>query len=199
MVKSYSHIKIIGLTGSIATGKTTICSMFKALNIPVFEADSIVHKALKTNNIIEKVQKEFPSVIIAGEVNREKLSEIVFSDVALLEKLEKILHPEVAKERDNFIHLEQEKNTSIVVLDIPLLFETGDEKICDAVVVASVSKEIQIQRLLDRGMDIEKINFLQNRQLSDEIKRKKADFIVETGGTLADTEKQVRDFLQSFL
>ncbi|MHA1539329.1 MAG: dephospho-CoA kinase [Alphaproteobacteria bacterium] len=197
MVKSYSHAKIIGLTGSIASGKTTICGMFKPFNIPIFDADKIVHNLLTKKEIISKIEKQFPEALIEKSVDRKKLGEIVFLDPKNLKKLEEILHPAVAKARDEFIRLEKEKQSPFLLLDIPLLFETGSDQICDVVIVASVSKENQESRLKKRGLSSERIKAIQTRQFSDAEKCQKADVVIDTNGTLEQTEMQIKKFLES--
>ncbi|MCC7305044.1 MAG: dephospho-CoA kinase [Alphaproteobacteria bacterium] len=183
---------VIGLTGSIGMGKSMAATMLESLRIPVHEADEAVHELLKPGaKGALAVGKAFPYFTYpqiygrktksgARAINRKKLGEIVFADKRKREKLEKILHPLVRESQNEFIR--RHKNAKVIVLDIPLLFETGGEKTVDAVIVVSAPYNVQRQRVLARpGMSEKKFQAILERQLPDSEKRARADYIVHTG------------------
>jgi dephospho-CoA kinase len=176
-------MKIVGLTGSIAMGKTDTARLFAEQGIPVFESDAAVHKLYaKGGQAVAAVSRLVPEAVIAGKVDRHRLTLALLENPALLEKLEAAVHPLVREELRKFLEKERIRKPPFVVVDIPLLFETGREKEFDAVVVVSAPAEIQRKRALARpGMTDEKLNLILSRQIPDAQKRANADYVVETG------------------
>ena len=188
---------IIGLTGSIGMGKTETARIFSNLGIPVYDADASVHKIYESGNIgALAIKKLFPEAISAdGSVDRTILSSIVVGNKTNIKKLEEIIHP-LLKE-DRLVFFEKNKNKKIVVLDIPLLLETKGESQVDYVVVVSTSKNIQKQRVLARSnMTEDKFEKLLLSQMPNEIKCKKADFVIDTSISIDDAKKQVLNILK---
>ena len=175
---------IIGITGSIGMGKSTIALMLKFLKIPIHDSDNIVKLLLKENLlIIDKIKKNWPSCIINVEkkeiINKEELAKIIFDNKKEKVKLEKIIHPYVVNNRNSFIN--KNKNKMIIGLDVPLLYETNTDKICNYVFLASASKKIQKIRVLKRSnMNMKKFNKINDIQLSDLKKKKKNPIIITT-------------------
>jgi dephospho-CoA kinase len=185
----------IALTGSIGMGKSTVAGMFERFGIPVFDADAIV-RALQGpgGELVESIEQHFPGTTGPEGVDRDSLSAKVIRDPEKLARLEAIVHPAVHRERAKFLLDNQDRPA--LLFEIPLLYETGGGEAFDKVVVVSTSPEIQRERVLSRkGMTEEKLHALLARQMSDEEKRKRADFVVDTGGDLSTTERQVRDIL----
>jgi len=191
-------MKIIGLTGSIAMGKSETSKMFAAQNIPVFDSDAAVHKLLGQNGAaVEKVGRRFPGAVTEGKIDRQRLGQDVFEDDGALKALENILHPMVKNLRDEFLSDAQSNNQPIVVFDIPLLFEKGYEKECDFIVVVSAAESVQRKRALERpGMTEGRFLSILSNQMPDEEKRRRADFIVQTDMGLDYAEKQVANILK---
>lgn len=186
---------IIGLTGSIGTGKTTTAGMFRDLGVPVNDADQVVHDLYK-NEAVEPVAAAFPAAVKNGEVDRKALSDLLSSDPTLFKTLEAIVHPLVRKKEVEFIERHAQAGTDIVLLDIPLLFETAGTGRVDVIVVVTCSPEIQRQRVLSRpGMTAEKFEMILSRQVPDAEKRRRADYIVDTSHGLDSAKKQVSDLL----
>ena len=174
---------IIGLTGSIATGKTTIARMFHSEGVPVHDADSAVHDLLSAKGAASApVGEMFPEAVRPdGGIDRPTLGKLVFEDGPLRQKLEQILHPLVRAERDEWLASQRTAKAPFVVLDVPLLFETGGEKDCDVTLVVSCSPYLQRLRALQRpNMTEERLNAILNLQMPDDLKRQKADFIIPT-------------------
>jgi dephospho-CoA kinase len=185
----------IALTGSIGMGKSTVAKMFERASVPVFDADAVV-RALQGpgGGLVAKIGELFPGCVRCGTLDRECLAEIVLADHEKLAALERIVHPAVREAREAFIA--QHGNAPALIFEIPLLFETGGEKEFDKVVVVSAPSEVQRARVLERpGMTFEKFQSILARQMPDDEKRRKADFVVETGTDLSTTESQVRDIL----
>lgn len=177
-------MKIIGLTGSIAMGKTHTARIFAEEGIPVFDADAVVHAFYqpggKAVNIVRSLS---PAAIVGDAVDRQRLSAAIIKDEGLLRRLEAAIHPLVREEQAHFLERERRKGSPIVVVDVPLLFETCRENEFDSIVVVSAPPEIQRQRALARpGMTPEKFDLILSRQMPDHEKRAQADFVVETGG-----------------
>lgn len=192
---------VLGLTGSIAMGKSTAAAMFRRLGVPVYDADRAVHRLLgKGGAAVSPVAGAFPGVVVEGEVDRRLLAARVFGDAAALRELEGILHPLVARERRRFLRAARRHGRRLVVLDIPLLFETGGERDCDAVAVVSAPASLQYARLLRRpGMSPERIAGIMRRQMPDEEKRRRADFIIPTGLGKASSYAMIRDIVAKLL
>ena len=186
---------IIGLTGSIAMGKTQTARLFAAEGVPVHDSDAVIHKLYgKSGAAVARIAEVFPGAVRDGAVDRAALSAEVAGDREGLKKLEALVHPLVAAERQAF--LAGAKGEAIVVLDIPLLFETGADAQMDALVVASAPAEVQRARALSRhGMSVEKFESLLARQLPDVEKRAKAHFVVVTDQGMDHARDQVRMIL----
>ena len=185
----------IALTGSIGMGKSTVAAMFERAGIPVFDADSFVRTLQgRGGALVDVIGERFPGTVRDGVLDRDKLASIVLVDPLKLSELEGIVHPAVHAARVDFF--QQHEDAPALVFDIPLLFETGDEKDFDKVVTVSAPADVQRARVLARtGMSVEKLDSILNRQIPDEEKRARADFVIDTGGDLSTTEAQVRDIL----
>ncbi len=174
---------ILGLTGSIGMGKTVAARAFRREGLPVHDSDAAVHKLMgKRGAAVGLIEDAFPGVARDGAVDRAALGKRVFGDDAALKRLEAILHPMVRARSDDFLKLHARLGTAAVVLDIPLLFETGNENRCDAVAVVSAPYRVQRQRVLARpGMTEERFQGVLEHQISDQLKRRAADFVIFTG------------------
>ena len=174
---------ILGLTGSIGMGKSTAANMFRAMGVPVHDADATVHGLLANEGRVRAaIEARFVGVVQSGDIDRQALGAAVFGDPAARRDLEAILHPRVRLASQKFLRRHQLLNTDLVVLDILLLYETGGEARVDAVVVVSAPAFLQRRRVLARpGMDADKFAGILASQLPDREKRHRADFVVETG------------------
>ena len=181
----------LGLTGSIGMGKSTVAAMFATRGVPVFDADTVVHHLQGAGGrLVAAIEAAFPGTSGAQGVDRAALGEAALGDPAALKRLEAIVHPAVAAERSAF--LAANADAPLVLLDIPLLFETGGEGQVDKVAVVSAPAEVQRERVLARsGMTAERFTAILARQMPDAEKRARADFVIDTGGPLAETEAQV--------
>jgi len=190
---------LIGLTGSIGMGKTTTAAMFRELGVPVYSADEAVHR-LYRERAVPLIAEAFPGTVRDGAVDRGALAARVLGNPEALARLEAIVHPLVREEEAAFIEEARLSGATIAVLDIPLLFETGGEERVDHVVVVSARPEIQRRRVLARaGMTQEKLEGLLSRQMPDEEKRRRADFIVDTGNGMDAARADVRAIVAAFL
>lgn len=181
---------ILGLTGSIAMGKSTTAQMFRDFGVPVNDADEVVHE-LYRGEAVAPVEAAFPGTTKDGEVDRAELSRQLMKAPGRLPELEAIVHPLVRKKEQEF--LTKNAAAPFVVLDIPLLFETGAEKRVDRVVVVTCSAELQRERALKRpGMTEEKLAMILARQVPDSEKRKRADYIIDTSDSFDVTRSQVK-------
>ena len=194
-------MKVIGLTGSIAMGKSEAARMFAALKIPVFDSDAAVHALYeKGGDAVEAVGKAFPEAIEQGAVDRVALSRVLAAKPQRLAELEAIVHPLVRRVQERFLDERRKDGTALVVLDIPLLFETGRQAEFDAIVVVSAPAEIQRERALARpGMTAEKLETILGHQMPDAEKRKRADFIVDSSKGLDHARAQVRAIVESMI
>lgn len=185
----------IGLTGSIGMGKTETTKIFANLGIPVFDSDAAVHRLLGQGGAaVDAVEASFPDVKKGKKIDRELLGQIVFGDDKALTKLEKILHPLVSEKRKEFI---RKQKGDIVLSDIPLLFEKGYEDEFDYIIVVSAPHDVQKQRVLSRpNMTEDRLNDILAKQLPDNLKRAKADFIIQTDRGLDYARHQVEDILK---
>ena len=185
----------IALTGSIGMGKSTVARMFERAGIPVFDADAEVRRLQSPGGaLVEPIAARFPDTVEEGVIDREKLAQRVLEDPLRLAELENIVHPAVRAAREEFI--DAHRGAPALLFEIPLLFETGGEADFDKVVVVSAPRDVQSMRVLSRaGMTEEKLNSILDRQLPDEEKRRRADFVIDTGTDLSTTESQVRDIL----
>lgn len=187
----------VGLTGSIGMGKSTTAAMFRAAGIPVYDADAAVGDLyVKGGAAVAPLEATFPGVTRDGAVDREALRERVLGNDAAMAKLNAVVHPLLGKDRVEFYARAQASGTDMVVLDIPLLFETGGERNMDAVVVVSAPADVQRARVLARpGMNPERLVAILARQMPDAEKRARADFVVDTGAGLKAAEDQVRGII----
>lgn len=186
---------ILGLTGSIGMGKSTTAKLFIEAGVPVYDADAAVHQ-LYEGEASPVIEAAFPGTTANGKVDRAKLSARVVQDPVAIKQLEQIVHPMLGASRQKFFADAEAAGAPIVVLDIPLLFETGGEKRVDAVVVVTTSPELQRERVLARGtMDAAKLEAIIAKQMPDAEKRKRADFIVDTSHGLDPVRARIRDIL----
>jgi dephospho-CoA kinase len=186
---------VLCLTGSLGMGKSTAAKFFAEAGVPVHDSDAVVH-ALYSGEAVPLIEQAFPGSTTGGKIDRAKLAAMVLHDDAALTRLEAIVHPLVSASRDQFLADAQARGTSIVLLDVPLLFETDGHCRCDAVVVVSAPAEIQHQRALERpGMTEEKLTALLAKQMPDAEKRSRADFILDSSQNFDHTRAQVRDIL----
>ena len=188
---------IVGLTGSIGMGKSTVAKMFADAGVAVFDADAAVHRLQgKQGALVPAIEAAFPGTTCANGVDRQKLGAAVFGDEAQLKLLESIIHPAVALERKTFF--DSRIGDDIIVFDIPLLFEKGGVASVDAIVVVSASADIQRARVLARpGMTKDKLMKIIGLQTPDAEKRARADYVIDTIGDLSDTRAQVQKILQN--
>lgn len=185
----------VGLTGSIGMGKSTTADFFRAEGVAVNDADAVVHD-LYRNEAVKPVGEHFPGSVENGEINRAELSRQLAGNPAKFRELEAIVHPLVRAREKAFLEKARQARAPVAVLDVPLLFETGGEGRVDAIVVVTCDAEIQRQRVLARpGMTEEKFQLILNRQMPDAEKRRRADFIVDTGQGLEAAHAQVRHIL----
>lgn len=190
---------ILGLTGSIGMGKSTTAKLFADEGVPVHDADAAVH-ALYEGKAVPLIEAEFPGTTAGGKVNRQKLGAMVVGNHEALKRLEAIVHPLVAEARDHFLTKARLDGASVAVLDIPLLFEVGADKLVDAVVVVSAAPHVQRQRVLERpGMSTEKFEALLLKQMPDAEKRRRADFIVDSSHGIEPARQQVREILEKIV
>lgn len=185
------HPFILGLTGSIGMGKSTVAAMLRELGIPVFDADAAVHELQGPGGaLLPMIEAAFPGTTGPQGVNRTKLGEAVFGDAEKLKQLEAIVHPAVGAMRAGF--LADHANAPLIVFDIPLLFEKGGFAMIDAVAVVSAPAEAQRERVLARpGMTAEKFAHILAIQVPDADKRARADYVIDTGRTPAETRAEV--------
>ncbi len=189
--------KIIGLTGSIGMGKSTVADMFEAAGVPVFDADAQV-RAMQGpgGELLPAIEEEIPGSTGLDGLDREMVGKIVFGDPDALARLEAIVHPAVAAKREAF--LIEHIGAPLVLFDIPLLFEKGGHELVDHVVVVSAPAEVQRERVLARaGMTSEKFADILELQVPDAEKRARADHIIDTGCALEETETQVRKLIET--
>lgn len=193
------NMRILGLTGSIGMGKSTAAAMLRSLGLPVHDADAVVHTLLaQGGKAVAAVENTFPGVIKDGAVDRKTLGGKVFGNQIELNRLETILHPLVRRAEHDFLQTCRQKGHDVVVLDIPLLYETGGEKRCDGVVVVTAPQFLQTQRVMKRpGMTSERFRQILANQMPDAEKQRRADWVVDTGlgrrPTLAALVRIVRE------
>jgi dephospho-CoA kinase len=185
---------VLCLTGSVAMGKTTAARFFAEAGVPVHDSDAVVH-ALYEGEAVPAIERAFPGSTANGKVDRGKLAAMVLNDSAALQRLEAIVHPLVSASRDRFVA--EQHGVPVVLFDVPLLFETGLDRGCEAVVVVSAPPEVQRRRAFERpGMTDEKFAALVAKQMPDAEKRRRADFVVDSSGDFAHTRAQVHDILR---
>jgi dephospho-CoA kinase len=182
---------IVGLTGSIGMGKSTAAERFRHNGIAVFDADACVHE-LYSGRAIALIEEAFPGTTSNGRVDRQKLASALLEDREGFKRLENIVHPLVREEERKFLHQQAEKGAAIAVLEVPLLFESGADALVDAVVVVSADSETQAARVMQRpGMTREKMQKFLSLQMPDAEKRARADFVVDTSGSLSQSRAQL--------
>jgi len=187
---------VICLTGSLGMGKSRSAGFFAEAGVPVHDSDAVVH-ALYEGEAVAAIEQAFPGATAAGKVDRAKLAAMVLGNDAALARLEAIVHPMVAAARDRFLVEAQARGAKVVLLDVPLLFETKGERHCDAVVVVSAPAEVQRQRAFERpGMTEEKFAALLAKQMPDAEKRRRADFIVDSSQGFDHARDQVQEILR---
>lgn len=188
---------VVGLTGSIAMGKSTAAALFAAEGVGLFDSDAAVH-ALYRGAGAAAIETAFPGVVREGAVDRDRLAQMAVGDGAALARLEAIVHPRVAEARREFVARAAAGGARLVVVDIPLLFESGADKTVDVIVVVSASADAQRARALKRaGMTAERFEALLAKQTPDSEKRRRAHFVIDANGGLDATRLQVRGFLRS--
>jgi dephospho-CoA kinase len=190
-------VVVIGLTGSIGMGKSTMARFFAEAGVPVHDADLTVHR-LYAGKAAPMIEAEFPGVTDTGGVDRDKLAKRVLDNPEALRRLEGIIHPLVRCEEVRFLEEAERAGAPIAILDIPLLFETGADRRVDAVVVVTAPADIQRARAFERaGMTEEKFRALLSKQMPDADKRRRADFVVDTSQGFDSTRQQVRAILSA--
>lgn len=189
----------LGLTGSIAMGKSTTTGFFRNLGIPVYDADAAVHDIYQSDGV-EVIRQQFPGAIIDGKVDRVSLSKLVMGDPENLKILENMIHPLVREREQKFLQDAQSKNHKLVVMDIPLLFETKGQNRVDKILVVTAPSAIQKQRALARpNMSEAKLNAILSRQITDAVKRKKADYVIDTSFGMIAVQNQVKALVKKLV
>jgi dephospho-CoA kinase len=187
---------VLCLTGSLGMGKSTAAKFFAAAGMPVHDSDAVVH-ALYEGEAVPLIETAFPGSTTDGKIDRGKLAAMVLNDNAALARLEAIVHPLVFASREKFLVAARARGAAVVVLDVPLLFETGADCLCDAVVVVSAPADIQRRRALERpGMTEDKFAAILRQQMPDAEKRRRADFILDSSQSFDHTRTQIADILQ---
>ena len=188
-------MKILGLTGSIGMGKSTTAKLFAEAGVPVYDADATVHRVYQ-GEAATAIEAAFPGTTSDGKVDRARLSATVVHDPAAIQRLEQIVHPMLRSYHQKFLEDAEQAGAPVVVMDVPLLFETGGEKRVDAVVVVTTAPEVQRERILARGtMTAETLDAILARQTPDAEKRRRADFVVDTSHGLDPVRARIRDIL----
>lgn len=184
---------VIGLTGSIAMGKSETAKIFRSQGVPVFDSDAAVHHLYTADaEVLSALNRLVPAAVASGTVDRAILSQAIAHQPGLLKEVEVIVHPAVRRMQQDFLVAQKQAGHDIVVLDNPLLFETAQDSSVDRIVVVSTSPDIQRQRALKRpGMTEEKLDFILSRQLADTAKRERAHYVVDTSTSIADATRQV--------
>jgi dephospho-CoA kinase len=187
---------VLGLTGSLGMGKSVTAKMFAEEGVPVYDADAVVHQLYEAE-AAPMIEAVFPGTTFGGKVDRDKLAQRVLGSAEAVKELEGIVHPLVRRAEERFLAQAQRKGAGLVVLDIPLLFETGGDQRCDAVVVVSAPFAVQRARVFERpGMTEQKFASIVAKQMPDAEKRARADFVVDTSKGLEAARRQVRDILE---
>jgi dephospho-CoA kinase len=190
---------VLGLTGSIGMGKSTTARLLREAGVAVHDADEAVARFYaEGGEAVDAVGRGFPQALINGAIDRERLSGLVLGNPDALKRLESIVHPLVKADRAAFLALARASGAKVAVLDVPLLFEVGAEDEMDAVVVVSAPEAVQRERTLMRpGMSAEKFDRILARQMPDAEKRRRADFVIDTGSGLEVARDQVSEVLNT--
>ncbi|HVV79406.1 MAG TPA: dephospho-CoA kinase [Pseudolabrys sp.] len=187
---------VIGLTGSIGMGKSTTAKFFAEEGVPVHDSDAVVHR-LYEGEAVPAIEAAFPGTTVNGKVDRDRLSKHLIAHPGDFKKLEALVHPLVRAAEQKFLAEAEKRGTKVVVLDIPLLYETAGDARCDAVVVVSAPADVQRTRMKERGMSDERFEAIIARQVPDAVKRERADFVVDSGQGLEHARAQVREILRA--
>ncbi len=189
----------IGLTGSIGMGKSETARMFAKLGLPVLDSDQIVHRLYaKGGRVVKPVSEAFPASLVSDAIDRKILAKLVFNNPEALNKLEAIVHPLVRETQNRFIEKMRQEGAKCIVLEIPLLFETGADKWLDKTIVVSAGADMQRARVLARPhMNLEKFNNILRRQMPDEEKRRRADIVIDTSTDLETTFAKVKQIVHT--
>ena len=189
---------ILGLTGCIAMGKSAAAEMFRRLGVPVHDADEAVHRMLARGGAaVAAVEAAFPGAGRDGAIDHEAVAKRVFGDKAALRRLESILHPLVEIDQGQFLNTAARRGETLVVLDVPLLFETGGDEMCDSVAVVSAPPRVQTERLLKRpGMTHERVDAIRGLQMSDGEKKRRADYVIPTGLGRNFTLRKIKEIVE---
>lgn len=186
---------VLGLTGSIGMGKSATARMFAEAGVPVHDSDATVHR-LYAGQAAAAIEERFPGTVVDGRVDRARLADAVLGRPAALKALEQIIHPMVRVDADRFVADQKAQRTPLVVLDIPLLFETGGLDRVDRIAVVTAPAEVQRQRVLERpGMTAEKFAAILEKQVPDEEKRARADFVIDTSAGFDAARRVVLDII----
>jgi dephospho-CoA kinase len=186
---------VLGLTGSIGMGKSTTARMFRESGVPVHDSDETVHR-LYAGKAAPLIEERFPGVVQDGVVDREKLARAVLGQPEALKDLERIVHPLVRADADAFLERHRQAGATLVLLDIPLLYETGGEDRVDRIVVVTAPADVQRERVLARpGMTTEKFEAILSRQVPDAEKRRRADFLIDTGQGMDEARRRVAEIV----
>jgi dephospho-CoA kinase len=188
---------VVGLTGSIGMGKSNAAHVLRRLGVPVHDADGAVHTLMGPGGrAVRKVAEAFPEALTGNRIDRKVLGDLVFGNTPALRRLEAIIHPLVHQSSRAFLAAAARRRARIAVLDIPLLYESGGDRIVDVVIVVSAPRQIQRQRVMARpGMTEEKFHAILARQVPDVEKRRRADFVVFTGGHRGETFRQLKQIV----
>ena len=194
-------MRIVGLTGSIAMGKSETANMFRRLGVPVLDADAVVHALYaRGGEAVPLVEKRFPGTVVEGAVDRRRLAAAALGDDEAMRDLEAIVHPMVRVREKDFLLEARKAGHRLVLLDIPLLYETGRDGQMDEVVVVTAPEHVQIERALRRpGMTREKLSAILARQLADSEKRRRAHHTIDTSAGLEHAFEQVRAVVDALL
>jgi dephospho-CoA kinase len=188
---------VAGLTGSIAMGKSTVAAMFAELGVPIFDADDAV-RDFYAGDGARLVEAAFPGVTVMGQIDRQRLGALVLGDADALRQLESLVHPAVANARARFHERSATEGRRLVIVDVPLLFETGGDSSVDLVIVVSAPEPVQRKRALAReGMTDAKLDAILSRQASDVEKRRRAHFVIDTRGSFEETRAIVSRFMRA--
>ncbi len=187
---------VLGLTGSIGMGKSTTAKMFADAGVPVHDADATVHALYKGGPLVDAIEKHFPGTTDENGVDRRKLGSAVLGDRKKIARLEQLVHPAVQAAERKFLEQHRQANIKLVVLDIPLLFETGGEKRVDKVLVVTAPGDVQRERVMSRSsMTQEEFDKILARQMPDHEKRRKADFLIDTSKGMEHARNAVQDII----